>query len=103
MRSEYMDTEAEIQEMFQSLGMNPEKIRYNESLDYFLVNIGVEGTAERYLRDIHELGSAEPVDSALDTDMLRTMVSKIQGSTVPSGTVNVIDTMGDGHFRIEVD
>lgn len=88
--------------MFQEQGMNPEEVRYNDTLDYFLVNIGVEGTDEGLLRDIGEIGSAEPVDSAVDTDKLRMTVPRLQGTELPDGTVNVIDVMKDAHFRLEV-
>lgn len=98
-----MDTEDQIRNLFQKKGLNPEKIRYNDSLDYYLVNIGVEGTEEQFLEGVMGLGSTEPVDETVDTDKLKSMESRIQGSKVPAGTVNVINTMSDAHFKVEVD
>lgn len=97
-----MAAKDQIHDLFQNMGMRPEKIRYNDNLDVYRVNIGVEGTEERFYRDIHEIGGSEPVDFAVDTDKLKGMVSRIQGAEIPEGTVNVTDTMRDSHFRIEV-
>lgn len=97
-----MDTQTQIQEFFQELGMPPERIRYNENLDRYLVDIGVEGTDEKFLRDIGEVGSSGPVDNAVDTVMLERMVPQIQGADLPAGTIHIIDTMKDSHFRIEI-
>lgn len=98
-----MDTEDQIRDLFQKKGMNPEKIRYNDSLDYYLVNIGVEGTEERFLRGIGEIGSSGSVDATVDTGKLKMVANRIQGSKVPAGTVNVIDTMSDAHFKVEIE
>lgn len=98
-----MNTEDQIRELFQKRGMNPDNIRYNDSLDYYMVNIGVEGTEDRFLRGIGEIGSSGAVDATVDTDKLKIIADRIHGSKIPTGTVNVIDTMSDAHFKIEVD
>ena len=92
-----------IREAFRRHGMNPEQIRYNENLDYYHVNIGVEDTDERYLRDIHELGTTEAVTQQVNTDSLRSHASLINGSEVSGLRIVVKGMMKDAHFKVEIE
>lgn len=93
----------QIRATFQNLGMNPEKIRYNRNLNYFLVDIGVDGTEEKYLRDIGEIGSSGPVDSAVDANKLKQAVDRINGTEISDGVINITAVMKDSHFKLKVE
>ncbi|RKD94751.1 hypothetical protein [Halopiger aswanensis] len=92
----------QIRQVFQDLGLNPEKIRYNQSLDRYQINIGVEGTDDRFLEGIKEMGTTEPVGSTVDTRKLESVANHVHNVEIEAGTVNVIDTMRDSHYLLEI-
>lgn len=97
-----MNTKEQLRNLFREKGMNPEPIRYNDSLCFYLVDVGVKGTDEQYLADIQELGSSEAVDVKVDTDALKRARGSIEGSEIDAGTIVVAEMMRDAHFKIEV-
>lgn len=97
-----MSEKAEIRSVYRKMGMEPEKIRYNGNLDRYCVDIGVEDTDDSLLHGVDAFGSEKPVDTMVDTTKLGLMENRIQGAKIPSGTINVIDTMRDEHFLVEI-
>lgn len=97
-----MAVRGQIRELFQSKGLNPKEIRYEEVLDRYRVTIGVEGTEDRFIREPSSLDNADSGAASVDTDELKSMKSRIQGSEVPDGTVIVKDMMIGSHYQIEL-
>jgi len=98
-----MDTEDQIRNLFQQHGMNLEQIRYNPDLDYYHVNIGVEGTDDRFLEGVGEIGSEGPVGQTVDTTTLQGARHRIDSSQIDDGTVDVMNMMKDSHFQIQIE
>jgi hypothetical protein len=82
--------------------MNPEQIRYNSKLDYYHINIGVEGTDDRFLEGVGEIGSKDAVDQKVNTDALPTMASNIHDSQIDGGHVDLMNMMQDSHFQLQI-
>lgn len=98
-----MDAKPQIRSLFQEQGMNPEQIRYNSNLDYYHVNIGVEGTDDRFLEGIGEIGSEDAVSQKINTNALRTMANNIDGSQIDGGCVDLMNMMQDSHFQLQIE
>jgi len=97
-----MGTKGQIQDLFQSEGMTPKEIQYDDFLDTYHVTIGVEGTEDRFIEENPDSAVGEPDSPSVNTDKLEEMRNRIQGSELPDGTVIVRDMMIGTHFRIEV-
>lgn len=80
--------------------MNPKDIQHDSFLDVYSVTIGVEGTEDRFIEE--DSVSGVPDDTSVDTDKLKDMKDRIQGSNIPDGKVIVKDMMMGAHFLIEV-
>lgn len=98
-----MDTKTQIRDLFQQYGINPEDIRYNPNLNYYRVDIGVEGTDNRFLEGVGELGSDEAVEQTVDTGALRGVAGRIDGAQIADGTVDLMSVMEDSHFQLQIE
>ena len=102
MVQESEETKEQLRKAFQELGLNTEMIRYNPNLDRYRINIDAEGTDDQYLEGVGEIGSSGPVDVKVDTTKLRQIVRQIEEMEIPAGQVNVVDTMRDEHFLLNI-
>lgn len=98
-----MTTEDEIRDFFTEKGMSPTKVHLFDSPKRYLVNIGVEGTDDRYLTGSSEAGSDDADDRRVSPSALQEVRGQIDGGSIPSGTIRVLGMMRGCHFRLTVE
>jgi len=86
------DIDGQISREFNRLGLQTSDVRYNDDLDRWRVTVSPDGTDDRYLRDITEIGAGGPVDYQLNFSAVKADLPRLDGASIPSGTLTVDGT-----------
>lgn len=96
------DVDGQIHREFERIGLETSDITYNDDLDRWRVSVTAEGSDDRYLVDVTEIGADGPVDLKLDFPMVRGHLARLDGVSIPAGTISVEGTES-GDVLITVD
>jgi hypothetical protein len=96
------EVEPQLEHLFDRVGLNTKDVRFNENTDRWIVEPVVEGSDERFRRDIGSAVAEKPVDYVLDFNAVRTVFQKIDGAKIPEGTVR-IDGTNSSELLLEIE
>lgn len=95
--------QSELRDLFEEHGITPEEISAKGNDNQWQVSVQVEGTDDRFIEGYSGVGNDEPMGYNVDGDALDRIKPRIDGASIPSGTVKLLpDGISEG-FRLRIE
>lgn len=92
----------QISRVFREHGMEPKETEYNNDTEQYRVSVQADGSDDRFLRPVGELGTEGSVDHQLDFSTVKSMRSVIHGTEIPDGVITVEEIESE-YFVISIE